>query len=297
MTNNEAQVVSERLEGLHWRSILWFTLVHILGLLGVWYAYTGARFDLYLVTSTFSQGTLVFTVVLFFAIQFSISMLAHRNYSHRAYVAGTGMQYVLLPFFAAAAQSPGIIWAPWHSEHHAYTDQDGDRHSPVRYGFFYAHMGWMCTKRGVTAPSARRVVQVRRHPKAREPLEWERRNHDHLAILVGFAVPTLVGAMFGDFIGGMLVGCFSRLVCNYHCTWIVNSVTHSFGNRIEGGGSATNAWWWLQLPLAIVSVGEANNHANHHKRPNAYIFGSIDPAGWAIWLCIHLGLAQERKPT
>ena len=51
-----------------------------------------------------------------------------------------------------AVQGPVIIWVADHRRHHAFSDREGDPHSPWLYGtspvalakgFWHAHMGWM----------------------------------------------------------------------------------------------------------------------------------------------------------
>jgi stearoyl-CoA desaturase (delta-9 desaturase) len=51
-----------------------------------------------------------------------------------------------------AAQGPVIPWVADHRRHHAFSDQDGDPHSPWAYGsgpvalakgFCHARMGWL----------------------------------------------------------------------------------------------------------------------------------------------------------
>jgi fatty-acid desaturase len=290
----------------NWEEISWLTGVHLLGVVAVAYIAHGYAEVFGFRVSVYSGYTLAMAITLFFTIQFSTSIIAHRNNSHRSFIAGRALHYFFAPFFAGAAQGPYMWWSPNHSPHHAHTDvRKEDRHSPYFgfgsgafervLGFLWSHMGWLCTKEGVAMPSPRYVAQMLKHPGVAGPAKWENRHHGKLAIATGFLLPAACGALWNDVVGGILVGCFLRLVANYHCTWVVNSVTHTMGVEVKGAGSARNARWFWALPLAILTVGEANNHGTHHVRPNSWRFGWLDPSAWLIWLFIKVGLAQELK--
>ena len=69
-----------------------------------------------------------------------------------------------------AVQGPVLHWVADHRRHHAFSDQEGDPHSPWLFGtsplalargFWHAHMGWifdrdMTNQRAVRSGSARR---------------------------------------------------------------------------------------------------------------------------------------------
>src|SRR3981189_2076173 len=42
----------------------------------------------------------------------------------------------------AAMQKGPLWWAGHHVNHHKFADRDGDPHSPMISGFYYAHIGW-----------------------------------------------------------------------------------------------------------------------------------------------------------
>ena len=42
----------------------------------------------------------------------------------------------------AAMQKGPLWWAGHHVNHHRFADRDGDPHSPMMSGFYYAHIGW-----------------------------------------------------------------------------------------------------------------------------------------------------------
>ena len=52
-------------------------------------------------------------------------------------------------------QKGPLWWAGHHVNHHKYADRDGDPHSPMVSGFYYAHIGWFLndTKHDKLEPS------------------------------------------------------------------------------------------------------------------------------------------------
>jgi sn-1 stearoyl-lipid 9-desaturase len=87
-----------------------------------------------------------------------------------------------------------------------------------------------------------------------------------------------------------------RLVVVYHCTWLVNSATHCWGqvSHESGDQSRNNPW------VAAVTFGEGW-HNNHHAFPHSARQGfgrQIDLTWEHIRLMRKLGLAsQVRLPA
>ena len=42
-----------------------------------------------------------------------------------------------------SVQKGALWWAGHHRDHHRYSDEPEDVHSPVRHGFWWSHMGWI----------------------------------------------------------------------------------------------------------------------------------------------------------
>ncbi len=262
-------------------SILYFASIHIGGGIGMWYAFRYA-----------SASVIVFSVVYFFLGHLAITCGAHRLYSHESYVASRELQFALMLMFSIVAQGSIVWWVGKHRLHHAREDLFEDPHSPL-HGFFHAHMGWLLTKTG-KAPAPQQYMRhfYRDRGERYAPALWQHRHSTVLIVLMAFVVPMLVGFLFGDPWGGFLVGALARLVVQYHLTWIVNSVGHSYGIRKGKSKTATN----IRI-LAPFTVGESH-HANHHDDPGNYRLGrrwyDLD-LGWAFIVgCMWCGLARER---
>src|SRR5919107_1262654 len=84
----------------------------------------------------------------------------HRLLTHRAFDAPPAVKYALAGIGQMAVQGPVIDWVADHRKHHAYTDEDGDPHSPhghggglkgALHGLWHAHMGWLWETQGAAA--------------------------------------------------------------------------------------------------------------------------------------------------
>ena len=76
----------------------------------------------------------------------------HRYFTHRAFKARRPLRVGLAIVGSMALQGSVITWVADHRRHHAFTDREGDPHSPwlfgttpaaVAKGFWHAHFGWM----------------------------------------------------------------------------------------------------------------------------------------------------------
>lgn len=276
---HSTQVVPRWRDDIHYGWLTWFVVVHGVGFAGVVYAVAVAPWQ-----------TVVFTVVYFLVCHLSITCGAHRLYAHGSYQARPLLQYAYQFFFAATWQGPMLWWVAVHRRHHQKTGMLDDVHDPDVYGFLRAYIGWMCMRAGVAMPG----ITYLAHTADKKPyIFWQFRNYWKLAFIAGFGVPFALCALWGDYVGGVLVGGFARLLFQYHFTWAVNTFCHMFGEHVDGAGTATN------IPLlGLFTVGESY-HANHHKDPMSWKLGSrrrdLDPGKWAITFFMKVGLASPRK--
>lgn len=259
--------------------------IHLLGITGVGY------FIMYP-----SNQILIAAVTYFFLCHLSITVGAHRYFTHGAFEAKRPVAYVLAVFFSGVLQGPLSWWVGKHLQHHQWEDISGqDPHTP-RDGFFHSHMGWLLKPSGVSIPRREYLLQFKKPGVANEVIRWHQKYYAALAALMVIAVPALLGwLLVGDVIAGVLVIGFARLVFQYHCTWVVNSVGHTFGERRDN--FATNFGMILILPIAaIVTVGEAW-HANHHTSSAHWRLGrkwwQIDPGAYFISLLSLFGLVTK----
>ena len=227
----------------------------------------------------------------------------HRHFTHGAFKAARPLRIALAALGIMAVQGPVTEWVADHRRHHAFSDRDGDPHSPWRYGtspvaltkgFWHAHLGWIFD-RGKTnldrfAPDLvadRDIVAV-----DRLFVLWTVLTLGLPPLLAGLITWSWWGAVTGLFWAGLV-----RISLLHHVTWSVNSVCHMIGARpFVSRDKAANFW-----PLAILSFGESW-HNSHHADPtcarHGVLRGQIDISARVIRVFEKLGWVWDvRWPT
>lgn len=272
--------------------VFYFLVVHLLGVVGVVYAYY------------YASAVIVWVAVIyFFACHLSITVMAHRYTAHKAFGLNQVVQLVLVLLFCGTAQSSLIIWASRHLEHHGNEDVPGlDPHTPLD-GFWYSHMGcWLYESGYKMHPKYSRHFETEKSQREMPWVHWQHRHYILLMLVMAFVVPTIIGGLLGDWLGGLLVIGFARLIFQYHLTWMVNSVGHSpvFGHSVESASRAVNfGVQFFFMPIAaVLTVGEAY-HGNHHYVPGHWRLGrkwwQVDPGAYLVWILYQLGLAWDLR--
>jgi stearoyl-CoA desaturase (delta-9 desaturase) len=243
--------------------------------------------------------------VLYILCGLGVTVGFHRMLTHRAFDAPAPVRAVFLALGSMAIQGRAIDWAVDHRQHHAYSDGEGDPHSPHHgfadtawgqvKGLVHAHVGWMFEHH--------RLAERERFAKdlLHDPLtRFFDRTFVFWAVLT-FVVPFAAGyALSGSWKGavtGLVWGGLVRLFFNHHVTWSVNSICHFFGNLpFRTHDLATNNW-----VLALPSLGESWHH-NHHAFPTSAYHGlqrgQVDVSGLVIGALARVGLARDvRRPS
>ena len=184
---------------------------------------------------------------------FGVTAGYHRYFSHRSFKTSRIGQF-LLAFLAQSSAQRGVLWwAAAHRRHHRCSDTDDDVHSPVRRGFWHAHLGWIFTDRYRDTAYAD-VPDLAKFPE----LMWLDRHPYLPAILTGAVVFACAGW------SGLIVGFFWSTVALWHATFSINSLAHLVGRRrYLTGDQSRNNWW-----LALLTFGEGW-HNNHHHYQSA----------------------------
>jgi stearoyl-CoA desaturase (Delta-9 desaturase) len=223
----------------------------------------------------------------------------HRLFTHRAFAAKPPVRYALAALGSMAVQGAIGDWVADHRKHHAFTDRDGDPHSPHGHGdglrgalrgLWYAHMGWLVDTQGA-ADKARFAPEIAED-------RWLRAIDRWFPLLVGlglvipFALGWAIGGTLGAGLTALLWGGLVRVFFLHHVTWSINSVCHFAGRRrFATEDESTNVFW-----LALPSFGEAWHH-NHHAFPRSAVHGlrrrELDPSSWVIAGLERLGLATN----
>jgi stearoyl-CoA desaturase (delta-9 desaturase) len=264
-----------------WVNILFLALTPVLGVVG-----TAAYAIVYGVR--WWEPALFLT--LFGLVSFSVTAGYHRCFSHKAYTSHPFLQAYYLFFGAMAMQNSALKWSADHRDHHRYVDKDWDPYS-IKRGGLWAHVLWLFYKE----PSERSYENAP-DLQSNRLVVWQYRWNNWIGIVAGLGIPTLIGALFGRPIGGLLWGGFLRIVVIHHTTFLVNSVAHLYGTRpyTEENSARDNGL------LAFITNGEGY-HNFHHKFPSDFRNGvrwyQWDPTKWFIAALRLVGLASDLKAT
>lgn len=227
----------------------------------------------------------------------------HRLFTHGSFKANRTLKIVLACAGSLAGQGPIVQWVADHRRHHAFSDREGDPHSPWLFGttgwalvrgFWHAHQGWLL-KRELTncdrfAPDLLKDKDIRRIDRL-FPL-FVTLSLGGPALVGGLVTESWQGALWAFFWAGLV-----RFSFLHHVTWSINSVCHMVGNRpFKSRDKAANFW-----PLAILSFGESW-HNLHHADPTSARHGvqkgQIDVSARLIWIFERFGWAWDvRWPT
>jgi stearoyl-CoA desaturase (delta-9 desaturase) len=227
----------------------------------------------------------------------------HRYFTHRAFKAPRPMRVALAIVGSMALQGPITHWVADHRRHHAFSDRDGDPHSPWAFGtspfalvrgFWHAHMGWLFDRNLTNAErfapdllADKDIARVHRQFGL-----WTAVTLLAPAVLGGLMTWSWQGALTAFFWAGLV-----RVSFLHHVTWSVNSICHLVGSRPFAARDRSANFW----PLAILSMGESW-HNLHHADPTCARHGvrrgQIDISARLIWLFEKFGWVHDvRWPT
>jgi stearoyl-CoA desaturase (delta-9 desaturase) len=213
-----------------------------------------------------------------------LTLVFHRHLAHRAFQMNRVARFIWAFIGTAAMQKGPLWWAGHHVNHHRFADREGDPHSPLISGVYYAHVGWFLNdaKNDTLEVSNPVVRDFSRVPEILWLNQW-------------FAVPPLMLACAMYYFGGMpwLVWgfCFPTATLA-HATFAINTVNHMFGSRrFDTIDESRN-----NVFTAFFSVGEGW-HNNHHRfqraARNGFYWWEFDPTWYVIRLMQMVGLVWD----
>jgi len=225
-------------------------------------------------------------VGLYVVRMFGITGGYHRYFAHRAYRTSRWFQFVLAWLGCSAMQKGPLWWAVHHRNHHKYSDQDADPHSPIVRSFWWAHVGWVISGRFRKAPyheikDYTRFVELRILNK----LHW----------IPGFTLAAI--CFWIDGWAGLVWGFLVSTICLYHGTFLVNSACHVWGRRRYSTTDQSKNLWWA----AILTLGEGWHNNHHHYQSCArqgFRWWEVDLSYYTIRALSFVGLVWDvREPT
>jgi len=245
-----------------------------------------------------SWHDVVIATVMYAVAGHGITVGFHRYFTHGSFRAKRWLRVALAIAGSLAIEGPVIRWVADHRRHHAFSDREGDPHSPWRYGktvpalvkgLWWAHTGWFFGTE--EAPRARYV------PDLLADRDLRRIDAAFPALAaVSVLAPAVIGGLWSmswqgaatAFFWGSLV----RIGLLHHVTWSINSICHAIGERpFKSRDKSANVWW-----LAMLSMGESW-HNLHHADPTCARHGvdpgQLDSSARTIWAFEKLGWAYD----
>ncbi len=241
---------------------------------------------------------IVIALVMYAIAGHGITVGFHRHFTHGSFKANRGLKIALAVAGSMAIQGPVVRWVADHRRHHAFSDRDGDPHSPWRYGetipalakgLWWAHTGWLFdveqTPRRKYAPDLMADTDLQKVDRAFP-----------LIVAGSMLLPALVGGLWSMSWQGALTAFFwaslVRVSLLHHVTWSINSICHTIGERpFKSRDRSGNVWW-----LAVLSMGESW-HNLHHADPTCARHGiekgQVDSTARVIWAFEKLGWATD----
>ena len=241
---------------------------------------------------------LVLAFVFYVIAAGGITVGFHRHFTHGSFKAPTWVSVALAVAGSTAVQGSLGQWVADHRRHHARSDEEGDPHSPWRYGtsrravakgLVYAHVGWLFDGQQTSieryAPDIRADAALQRVSR-----------YFPLIVLSTILLPAILGGLLTWSWQGALTALFwagvVRIALVHHVTWSINSICHVFGQRpFRTRDLATNNRW-----LALPSLGESW-HNLHHAEPTAarhgVLRGQVDISAGVIRAMERMRLARD----
>lgn len=220
---------------------------------------------------------------------YSTTIYLHRTATHRALVLHPAVEWI---FRFNIWITTGIVpreWVAVHRKHHAFTDEEGDPHSPQLVGFWKVQFGNVfyyvreLKDKSIVAKYARDIG---------EDL-WDKLvfNHNNIGLLTGIVILCLTLGLWW----GLLAAGIHAFMYVFVLSSSINGLCHHVGYK-NFANTATN------IRLIAWLTGGEGLHNNHHGFPRSPKFSfshgpkrEIDPAWPVIKLLTILKLAKPYK--
>jgi stearoyl-CoA desaturase (delta-9 desaturase) len=230
--------------------------------------------------------TLAVAAILIQTAVFSTTIYLHRTATHKALVMHPAVEWL---FKFALWLTTGLSTKEWvavHRKHHAFTDEEGDPHSPALEGFWKVQLGNVY----YYMRELRKTDVVERYARDIRENWWDRRvfSRGYLGLTLGtVALCFLIGLW-----PGLIAAGIHAVVYVFVLSSSINGLCHHSGYK-NFHNTATNLRF-----LALLTGGEGL-HNNHHGYPRSPKFSfrpsEFDPAWPVIRLMIALRLAKPYK--
>ncbi|HVY44723.1 MAG TPA: acyl-CoA desaturase [Minicystis sp.] len=241
-------------------------------------------FTVYAIARGVTLRLLAIAAVTYFVRMFAITGVYHRYFAHRAFKTSRAFQFVLALLGTTATQKGPLWWAGTHRVHHKYSDTERDVHSPLRKGFWYAHMGWW-----MSLEHEKGNLDIIRDYAGFPEIRWLDRWHwvGVFALMAGLAAFGLEVYLWGYVVSTCVL---------MHATFTINSLAHVFGSRryATADTSRNNPW------LALLTMGEGWHNNHHHYMSSArqgFFWWEVDVSYYVLKALSAVGLVWDLRPV
>jgi stearoyl-CoA desaturase (delta-9 desaturase) len=217
---------------------------------------------------------------------FSTTIYLHRTATHKALSLNPAIEWL---FKFALWITTGILTKEWvavHRKHHAFTDEEGDPHSPALEGFWRVQLGNVF----YYLRELRNSDVLDRYARDIKDGWWDR--YVFSRGLLGLTIGTVALCFVLGLWWGLLAAGVHAIMYVFVLSSSINGLCHHVGYR-NFDNTATNIRF-----VALLTGGEGL-HNNHHGYPRSPKFSfrasEIDPAWPVIKLLIALRLARPYK--
>jgi len=221
---------------------------------------------------------------------FGTTIYLHRCATHKALILHPALEWLFKFSLWLTTGQCTKEWVAVHRKHHAFTDEEGDPHSPKLEGFWRVQLGNVY----YYVREIKKTDVVERYARDIKDDWWD--THLFNRGLLGLGIGTaLLCAILGPVIGlgwTLLGAGIHAVMYVFVLSSSINGLCHHAGYR-NFDNTATN----IRL-IALVTGGEGL-HNNHHGYPRSPKFSwrksEIDPAWPFIKLLTAAGLARTYK--
>jgi stearoyl-CoA desaturase (delta-9 desaturase) len=232
--------------------------------------------------------SLVAAAILIQVAVFSTTIFLHRTATHKALVMNPGLEWT---FKFALWLTTGLLTKEWvavHRKHHAFTDEEGDPHSPLIVGFWKVQLGNVY----YYMREIKKTDVVERYARDIHEGWWDKNVFKRG--LLGLAIGTSLLCVVLGIGWGLLAAGLHAVIYVFALTSSINGLCHHVCYK-NFDNTATN----IRL-IALITGGEGlhNNHHGYPRSPKFSLRGrltEIDPAWPIIKTLIAFGLAKPSK--
>ena len=269
---------------INWIRCIPFLIVHLACLNIIWLGW--------------SPVAVVVCLAFFWIRMFAITAVYHRYFSHRAFKMNRGWQFFFAVIGASSAQRGPLWWAAHHRNHHKFSDQENDLHSPINHSFWWSHVGWFLSNKGYHTDynvipdlaKYKELVFLNRYDSLVPVLSAL--SLYGLGELLAYWKPEMGTNGLQMVVWGF---CVSTVIL-FHSTFTINSLGHVWGSRrFETKDHSRNNGF-----LALLTLGEGW-HNNHHRfavsARQGFYWWEIDISYYLLKLLSFVGIVRDLNPV